>query len=93
MRKVKFKNIKEGIIIDIRDKKDYDLFHISNSINYPLSYLKDNYKTLLNKKTRYYLICYIGKSSNTLSKELRKENYNIYYIKGGYKKINKLQNF
>ena len=87
MRKVKLKNFKEGLIIDIRDKEDYDKFHIENAINFPLKFLEQNYKNILNKKTRYYLICYIGKSSNTLSKKLRKEKYKIFYIKGGYKNI------
>lgn len=89
-RKVNFKNIKDGIIIDIRSISDYNNFHINNSINYPKEYLEKNYKTLLNKKTRYYLICYVGKSSNTLSKKIRKEKYNISYIKGGYKLVTKL---
>lgn len=90
MRKIKFNNIKEGIIIDIREKEDYNISHLPQSINFPLSYLKQNYKSLLNKKIRYYLICYTGKSSNTLSKELRKENYKVYIIKGGYESIKKL---
>lgn len=90
MRKVNYKKIKNEIIIDIRDKADYDLSHLENTINYPLNYLEQNYKTLLNKKTKYYLLCYIGKSSNTLSKKLKKENYKTFFIKGGYKKIRKL---
>ena len=89
-RKVNYKNIKEGIIIDIRSISDYKKFHLENSINYPKEYLEANYETLLNKKTKYYLICYVGKSSNTLSKKIRKENYNISYIKGGYKLVKKL---
>ena len=90
MRKVNFKKIQDGYLIDIRDKQDFDRDHLINSINYPQSFLEKNYKTLLNTKTKYYLICYIGKSSNTLSKKLSKENYKTFFIKGGYKKIKKL---
>ena len=90
MRKVNYKKIKNQIIIDIRDKVDYDLSHLNNSINYPLNYLEQNYKILLDNKTKYYFLCYVGKSSNTLSKKLRKENYKTFFIKGGYKKIKKL---
>ena len=41
-RKVNYKNIKEGIIIDIRSISDYKKFHLENSINYPKEYLEAN---------------------------------------------------
>ena len=50
MRKVNYNKVKNQIIIDIRDKIDYDLFHLDNSINYPLHFLEENYKVLLDKK-------------------------------------------
>ena len=90
MRRWGFADYERGNIIDIRTISDYKKFHLENSINYPKEYLEANYETLLNKKTKYYLICYVGKSSNTLSKKIRKENYNVSYIKGGYKLVTKL---
>lgn len=78
---LEIKNINEPLIIDLREKKDFNLSHINGSYNiksdnvlgFVLKYKKD--KNILFK-------CYTGHQSNRVGNMLLKLGYkNIYILK------------
>ena len=77
------------ILIDLRDKKDYEAGHIDGAINMPytdggikmLDYLGEK----ADKSYKIYLMCYYGNRSGMAFNLLRDEGYKkLYYVKFGY---------
>ena len=64
-------NLNMGILIDVRNKDDYNKKHINGSINIPYNELIFNHSKYLNKNNKYFLICSGGilskKATNILS--------------------------
>ena len=64
-------NMNMGILIDVRNKEEYNKKHINGSINIPFNELIFNHEKYLNKNSKYYLICSGGimskKATNILS--------------------------
>lgn len=83
-------NYNSVTIIDIRNKVEYDLGHIPNSICIPFKDLLINYSTYLKKDGKYYLYCQNGYSSHDLAVRFNTLGYNTKSIIGGYD--NYLQN-
>lgn len=82
-------------IIDIREKYEYILGNIKNSINIPYNYLLQLPDEYLNKNKRYYLYCDTGSKSRKLCIHLSKLGYDVVDLVGGFKEyilngINKL---
>jgi rhodanese-related sulfurtransferase len=78
-------NIEENInLIDIRDKYQYDLGSIPNSINIPLNYLLINPTNYLNLDKKYYIYCDFGSRSEKLCEFLMDKGYNVINVTGGY---------
>lgn len=91
MNKISIKKLlllKNINIIDIRSSKDYNEFHIKNSINIEFSDLYFNFKTILSQNQIYYIICNSGYKSKRIVKLLNKNNYKSINVKGGYRKLN-----
>ena len=64
-------NLNMGILIDVRNKDDYNKKHINGSINIPYNELIFNHSKYLDKSKKYYVICSGGikskKAANILS--------------------------
>ena len=52
-------------IIDIRDTRDFELYHIVDSINIPYSILIEKHHLFLNCNHTYFIICKNGNTSYT----------------------------
>ena len=79
-----FKDLKNPLIIDIRDNFNYNNSHIPSAINIPELILKEMPARYLSKNNTYYLYCSIGKQSLILSNYLNSIGYHCYTLEGGY---------
>ena len=80
-----YKSNKKYLLIDLRDKKSYNKFHIKNAINiFWMDILKDNNIKKLPKNQKIFLICYVGHTSSQIVVLLRLLGYNAVSIKFGY---------
>jgi len=70
------------IIIDIRDKEDYEKGHIPHAINIPYDDFEEK-GIKLPKNKIYILYCERGGSSLLLARHLDREGLNILSISGG----------
>ena len=69
--------------IDLRDSLQFNKIHLQKFINIPYDiFIKK--KPLLPKNKPIYLICYSGKRSLYLAKELTKKGYHAYSFNGGF---------
>ena len=76
-------------IIDLRESKDYDEYHLYNSINIPRKKLLERPDKYLNKEREVYLICDKGIISKSCSNILNALGYKCTSIIGGIDKIKK----
>lgn len=76
--------MKDGIIIDVRDKYKYNIGHIANSINIDSIELISNPSKYLNKNQKYYIYCQTGHTSKMIVEKLNSLGYNTVNIEGGY---------
>ena len=74
----------KNMLIDIRDKYEYILGNIKNSINIPYNYLALMPENYLNFDTTYYIYCDSGSKSRRLCIELRQLGYHVVDLIGGY---------
>ena len=70
------------IIIDIRDKKDYEKGHIPHAINIPFDDFEEN-GIKLPKNKKYILYCERGGSSLLLARQMDREGFEVLSISGG----------
>ena len=70
-------------IIDVRDIKEFEEYHINNSTNIPLALLCDKPTLYLNKRFKYYIICKNGSKSKIASEHLYSLGYNVINVIGG----------
>jgi len=68
------------IIIDIQDRKEYNLWHYPGSINIPYDELMNNYRNYLNKSDTYYFYCKSGKLAKRVVSILSYLGYDANYI-------------
>ena len=78
------KNLKNGVIIDIRSNEKYNNNHITNAINIPIKDLLTNPNKYLNSSNIYYIYCQRGVQSKKLCQILATNNFNVVNISGGY---------
>lgn len=69
-----------GVLIDVRDKGEYALKHISGSINIPFNELIFNHNKYLNKNAKYYIICGSGFKSKRAVNILSVYGYDVTNI-------------
>lgn len=69
-----------GILIDVRSKDKYMINHNPYSINIPYDNLMMNYKKLLDKRNKYYLICDKGHKSKQAVRILSFYGYDVTYV-------------
>lgn len=70
-------NSSMGILIDVRNKDEYDKKHINGSINIPYNELIFNHNKYLNKNNKYYLICSGGIKSKRATSILSIYGYDV----------------
>lgn len=69
--------------IDLRDSLQFNNIHLTKFINIPYdSFIKKPPK--LSKNKPIYLICYSGKRSLELAKQLSTQGYKAYSFNGGF---------
>lgn len=79
------KNINEFILIDVREKYEWDAGHIDESINIPLSVISEKSEIDISKDKNIIMVCQMGGRSQTAAQIFKTRGYNnIYNLKGGY---------
>lgn len=73
---------KEIKIIDVREAYEYQVGHVPNAKNFPLSSL-GTYRIDLNPEEEYYLICQSGARSENACAFLSGQGYNVVNVLGG----------
>ena len=74
----------KSLIIDVNDKKQFALGHISNSVNFPLSELNEsNTKLLKNKDRTSIIVCESGVKSSKAAKALLSLGFTDLHILNG----------
>ena len=69
-----------GILIDVKDPLSYKEKHNPYSINIYYDKLLMNHKTLLNKNTKYYIMCDKGHKSKQAVRILTFYGYDVTYV-------------
>ena len=73
---------KEKMVIDIRERKDFDTNTYPGAVSMPWEEFMDHTDELPKDKP-IYLICYNGRHSMEICEELSPKGYEIYSIEGG----------
>ncbi len=73
-------NLNNGILIDVQHPEDYKLHPSFGSINIYADKLLLNYKTLLDKTKRYYIICNKGFLSRKVVSVLEFYGYDVTQV-------------
>lgn len=78
---------KNSFILDIREKEDFEEFHIKGATNiFWLDLLKDENLKKIPKNKKVFIICYVGHTSSQALVILKMLGYNVIGIKFGYGK-------
>ena len=87
---LKIANEPNVLIIDARQKQDYDAGHMKGAINIPYGEPLENYKDVLeaNKDKKIITHCYSGNRSAKLAKSLNERGYNVTNLLDGTKEYN-----
>lgn len=83
---------KKAVLVDVREKSEWDKGHIDGAILLPLSELQDGIdaKTLekkLSKNRIVYTHCVVGKRYLTGSDILQKSGFEVRALKAGYEEL------
>jgi rhodanese-related sulfurtransferase len=88
------KNVSEekAVLVDVREKEEWDEGHIEGSIFLPLSALKkgmskEQLAKTLPKDRILYTFCVVGKRAITAGTILEKHGYEVRALKPGYKEL------
>lgn len=78
-------NREHGVILDIRDKKAFDVGHIVDAINIPLAKLKERLAELNKFKEKpLVVVCQLGSQSGDAIKTLEENGFtSVSRMKGG----------
>ena len=77
-------------IIDVRDRDEYNKYHIIDSINVTYSDLLINPSIYLDKGKYYLIVCSYGLMSKKISRILNNMGYNTKSLQGGIKNYKKI---
>ena len=95
-KKIYETNFNEIIILDVREKKEFQKFSIKGSISLPLSLIKAKSSLEFIKKQsvgkKIYTLCQKGIRSETASKILLQKKIDTISIQGGIEKIEHINN-
>ena len=88
---IDYNNVNNYLIVDLRDKEEFNKIHLSNSINISFEKLIIYPEKYLNKNNNYLLICDFGIKSKKTSEILNKMGYHTYSLKNGIKSVKNKQ--
>ena len=74
---------KNAVVVDLRDKKEYNQGHFPGAVNLPIDDT-DIYENVLRKDRYYILYCDHGGSSMQLARYIGRRSYKMAYVIGGY---------
>ncbi|MEN4760361.1 rhodanese-like domain-containing protein [Chryseobacterium sp. C39-AII1] len=81
--------IKNGaIILDVRTEKEYEMGHISGSVNISLGTIRERY-TELNPNKTYITVCSHGLRSTKVENILKEKGFNHVYNGGAWSDLQK----
>ena len=82
---VELVNKENALVLDVRDKKDYDAGHIVEAVNIPFSALNNRVNELKKHRERPIVVaCKMGQHSGTAGTILRKHGFaNVSRLTGG----------
>ncbi len=82
---VELVNRENALVLDVRDRREYDSGHIVNAVNIPFSALNSRLDELSKHKERAIVVsCKMGQHSGTAGVLLRKHGFqNVVRLKGG----------
>ena len=72
----------EVVLIDVREKDEYQAGHIPGADNFPLSELGTTYKNL-DKTQPYYVVCQAGGRSARACEFLEAQRFEVVNVTGG----------
>lgn len=83
---------KKAVLVDVREKAEWDNGHLADAKLLPLSGLKENpsakeVKEILPKDKPIYLHCASGKRCLVAAEILRKQGYDVRALKAGYQEL------
>lgn len=84
---------KKAVLVDVREKKEWDAGHIDGATFLPLSAVQDGLskaelaKLPKDKEKILYVYCVVGKRAVTAANEFEKHGYEVRPIKPGYKEM------
>lgn len=83
---------KKAVLVDVREKSEWDKGHIEGAVFLPLSELQAGVepKSLAEKLPKgkvYYTHCVVGKRSVTAGNILEKRGYDVRPLKAGYEEL------
>ena len=78
-------NRQGAVVVDVREKKDFDTGHIVDSINIPLAKLKQRLSELRKHKEKpVVVVCKLGQHSSDAAKTLQESDYaEVFRLSGG----------
>ena len=77
-------NKQDAVVVDIRDKKDFDAGHLANAKNIPYSTLAERLSELESSKERpIVLVCKSGQSVGMAGKTLKQKGFQVFRLSGG----------
>lgn len=78
-------NRQGAVVVDVREKKEFDTGHIVDSINIPLAKLKQRLSELRKHKEKpVVVVCKLGQHSSDAAKTLQESDYaEVFRLSGG----------
>lgn len=78
-------NKSDGIVVDVRDKKEFSAGHIVNAINIPFAKLDDRMSELNDHKEKpVIVVCKMGQTAGSASAKLKANGFTqAYKLTGG----------
>ncbi|MCV6588858.1 MAG: rhodanese-like domain-containing protein [Marinobacterium sp.] len=78
-------NKEDAVLLDIRNKKDWDTGHITNAIHIPFTDLKNRMGELNKHKSKpVVVVCNLGQTAGSAAKMLKADGFeNVMRLRGG----------
>ena len=77
-------NADKGVLIDVRDKKEFDAGHIANAIHIPHAKVANSLSQLEKYKDKQIIVTdQMGQHAGSVSRLLMKQGYNAARMRGG----------
>lgn len=74
----------DAVMIDIREKKDFDSGHIANAVNIPFAKITNGARLFEQYKTKRIILAdKMGQQTGSVGKTLKKEGLDVYRLSGG----------